>query len=266
MGRAQKLKQQRKEEEIKRKEAERKDTYRKITLIVVIILVIAITVGLVFLVNYMKKQEEPMTLEEAQELDNSVSTVQDEVGVSNLPGAVGMAKPSDPETQEPMPDSATSQFYIIKNAAPEETTFLDSYFTIFGEVTEGMDVVNSLVLNDDLFKAEIRETEDGEGGSIKEWVLETNKGDIVIRLLTEETPLTTQHIIDLTEQGFYDELKWYRVEEFVVQTGSHVQSVLSMEEPAQPEMPTEPIEIPTEGEPIEIPSEGQPIEIPSEGG
>lgn len=258
MGRAQKLKQQRKEEELKRKEAERKDIYRRITLVVITVLTIALTVFLVLLVNYLKREEEPMTYEEALALDQSVSAVQDEVGVSNLPGAVGMAKPSDPETQEPVPDSATSQFYIIKEAAPEETAFLDSYFTIFGEVTEGMDVVNSLVVGDDLLKAEIRETEDGEAGSIKEWVLETNKGNIVIRLLTEEAPLTTQHIIDLTERGFYEELKWYRVEDFVVQTGSHIQTLESMEpvepvEPTQPGQPIEPIEIPSEGEPIEIP-------------
>lgn len=262
MGRAQKLKQQRKEEELKRKEAERKDTYRRITLVVVTVLTIAVTVFLVLLVNYLKKEEEPMTYEEALALDQGVSTVQDEVGVSNLAGAVGMAKPSDPETQEPIPDSATSQFYIIKEAAPEETAFLDNYFTIFGEVTEGMEVVNSLVAGDDLFKAEIRETEDEEAGSIKEWVLETNKGNIVIRLLTEEAPLTTQHIIDLTERGFYDELKWYRVEDFVVQTGSHIQTLESMEpvEPVEPTQPGQPIE------PIEIPSEGEPIEIPTEGG
>jgi cyclophilin family peptidyl-prolyl cis-trans isomerase len=258
LGRAQKLKQQRKEEELKRKEAERKDIYRRITLVVITVLTIALTVFLVLLVNYLKREEEPMTYEEALALDQSVSAVQDEVGVSNLPGAVGMAKPSDPETQEPVPDSATSQFYIIKEAAPEETAFLDSYFTIFGEVTEGMDVVNSLVVGDDLLKAEIRETEDGEAGSIKEWVLETNKGNIVIRLLTEEAPLTTQHIIDLTERGFYEELKWYRVEDFVVQTGSHIQTLESMEpvepvEPTQPGQPIEPIEIPSEGEPIEIP-------------
>jgi cyclophilin family peptidyl-prolyl cis-trans isomerase len=258
LGRAQKLKQQRKEEELKRKEAERKDIYRRITLVVITVLTIALTVFLVLLVNYLKREEEPMTYEEALALDQSVSAVQDEVGVSNLPGAVGMAKPSDPETQEPVPDSAPSQFYIIKEAAPEETAFLDSYFTIFGEVTEGMDVVNSLVVGDDLLKAEIRETEDGEAGSIKEWVLETNKGNIVIRLLTEEAPLTTQHIIDLTERGFYEELKWYRVEDFVVQTGSHIQTLESMEpvepvEPTQPGQPIEPIEIPSEGEPIEIP-------------
>jgi cyclophilin family peptidyl-prolyl cis-trans isomerase len=258
LGRAQKLKQQRKEEELKRKEAERKDIYRRITLVVITVLTIALTVFLVLLVNYLKREEEPMTYEEALALDQSVSAVQDEVGVSNLPGAVGMAKPCAPETQEPVPDSATSQFYIIKEAAPEETAFLDSYFTIFGEVTEGMDVVNSLVVGDDLLKAEIRETEDGEAGSIKEWVLETNKGNIVIRLLTEEAPLTTQHIIDLTERGFYEELKWYRVEDFVVQTGSHIQTLESMEpvepvEPTQPGQPIEPIEIPSEGEPIEIP-------------
>jgi cyclophilin family peptidyl-prolyl cis-trans isomerase len=258
LGRAQKLKQQRKEEEAKRQEVERKESYRRIIMIVGIILTMAATVGLVLLVNYLKKEEEPMTYEEAFELDQGVSTVQDEIGVSNLRGGVGMAKPSDSETQEPLPDSATSQFYILK----QDSTFLDPYFTVFGEVTEGMDVVESLVANDDLLKAEIRDREDEEAGSLKEWVLETNKGNIVIRLLVEEAPLTTQHIIDLTSRGFYDELKWYRVEEWVVQTGSHVQSIESTEaeeteEPIIPEEPVEPTESGESTEPVEIPAQGE---------
>lgn len=253
MGKAQKLKQQRKEEQEKLQKEERKKVWRRVFIVTACIAAIGITIGLIFLVNYMKEQEEPMTLQEAQELDGSVSTIPDEIGVSNLPGAVGMAKPSDPETQEPIADSATSQFYIIKEVTEEQTAFLDTYFTIFGEVTEGMDVVKSLVANDDLLKAKIREREDEEAGSIKEWILETNKGDIVIRLLIEEAPQTTQQIIDLTEQGFYDELKWYRVEDFVVQTGSHVQSIQSVEQTETPVQPTQPGQ---ETEPIEIPIEG----------
>jgi len=253
LGKAQKLKQQRKEEQEKLQKEERKKVWRRVFIVTACIAAIGITIGLIFLVNYMKEQEEPMTLQEAQELDGSVSTIPDEIGVSNLPGAVGMAKPSDPETQEPIADSATSQFYIIKEVTEEQTAFLDTYFTIFGEVTEGMDVVKSLVANDDLLKAKIREREDEEAGSIKEWILETNKGDIVIRLLIEEAPQTTQQIIDLTEQGFYDELKWYRVEDFVVQTGSHVQSIQSVEQTETPVQPTQPGQ---ETEPIEIPIEG----------
>jgi cyclophilin family peptidyl-prolyl cis-trans isomerase len=257
LGRAQKLKQQRKEEEESKKKEERKKVWRTVIIVSISILTVAVTVFLIFLVDYLKKQEEPMTIEEALELDQSVSGVQDEIGVSNLPGMVGMAKPSDPETQVPIPDSATSEFYIIKALTEDDTAFLDTYFTVFGEVTEGMDVANSIVANDDLLKAEIREREDEEAGTIKEWVLETNKGNIVIRLLTEEAPLTTQHIIDLTERGFYDELKWYRVEDFVIQSGSHVRTVQSMEAPEeQPGLPTQPVP----GQPTE------PIEIPSEGG
>lgn len=71
--------------------------------------------------------------------------------------------------------------------------------------------------------------------SKKQWILETSKGEIVIDLFTKDTPLTVQHISDLCDQGFYDNLQWYRVEDFVVQTGSHYQSLVSQTEGGQPD-------------------------------
>ena len=46
---------------------------------------------------------------------------------------VGMARTSDP-------DSANSQFFICF----EDCSFLDGQYTIWGEVVEGMDLVNGL--------------------------------------------------------------------------------------------------------------------------
>jgi peptidyl-prolyl cis-trans isomerase B (cyclophilin B) len=56
---------------------------------------------------------------------------------SKLPhkrGTLSMARAADP-------DSAGSQFFICV----EDTPFLDGQYTIFGEVVDGMDVVDQIV-------------------------------------------------------------------------------------------------------------------------
>jgi peptidyl-prolyl cis-trans isomerase B (cyclophilin B) len=55
----------------------------------------------------------------------------------HLEGTLAMARSQDP-------DSAGSQFYICLAPAP----FLDGQYTVFGEVTEGMDVVKKLAIGD----------------------------------------------------------------------------------------------------------------------
>ena len=53
---------------------------------------------------------------------------------SHLRGIVSMARATDP-------DSAGSQFFIITS----DRAFLDKQYTVFGEVTEGMDVADKIV-------------------------------------------------------------------------------------------------------------------------
>ena len=53
---------------------------------------------------------------------------------SHLRGIVSMARATDP-------DSAGSQFFIITS----DSTFLDRQYTVFGEVVEGMEVVDKIV-------------------------------------------------------------------------------------------------------------------------
>ena len=53
---------------------------------------------------------------------------------SHLRGIVSMARAADP-------DSAGSQFFIVTS----DSTFLDKQYTVFGEVTEGMEVVDKIV-------------------------------------------------------------------------------------------------------------------------
>ena len=53
---------------------------------------------------------------------------------SHLRGIVSMARSEDP-------DSAGSQFFIVTS----DSTFLDREYTVFGEVTEGMDIADKIV-------------------------------------------------------------------------------------------------------------------------
>ena len=53
---------------------------------------------------------------------------------SHLRGMVSMARSQDP-------NSAGSQFFIVTS----DSTFLDRQYTVFGEVTEGMDIADKIV-------------------------------------------------------------------------------------------------------------------------
>ena len=53
---------------------------------------------------------------------------------SHLRGIVSMARSTDP-------NSAGSQFFIVT----KDSTFLDREYTVFGEITEGMDVADKIV-------------------------------------------------------------------------------------------------------------------------
>lgn len=59
--------------------------------------------------------------------------------VKNVRGAVAMARSAHP-------DSAGSQFYILKTDAD----WLDGQYAVFGNVTDGMDVVDKLAIGDQM--------------------------------------------------------------------------------------------------------------------
>jgi peptidyl-prolyl cis-trans isomerase B (cyclophilin B) len=54
--------------------------------------------------------------------------------ISHKRGIVSMARSSDP-------NSASSQFFIVV----KDSTFLDKQYTVFGQVTKGMDVADKIV-------------------------------------------------------------------------------------------------------------------------
>ena len=64
---------------------------------------------------------------------------------SHITGTVAMARSMDP-------NSADSQFYICLGPQP----FLDGKYTVFGQVTEGMDVVNKVKVGDVMKKLTLK--------------------------------------------------------------------------------------------------------------
>jgi peptidyl-prolyl cis-trans isomerase B (cyclophilin B) len=71
------------------------------------------------------------------------------------PGALAMAKLGSPVPGRlSMPDSASSQFYIAMGTA-ERTEYLNAEYTVFGQVTEGMDVVTSITTDDKVKSVEV---------------------------------------------------------------------------------------------------------------
>ena len=64
--------------------------------------------------------------------------------LSHISGAVGMARSQDP-------NSASSQFYVTL----EESKHLDEGYCVFGQVTEGMDIVKKLRAGDKMIKVTI---------------------------------------------------------------------------------------------------------------
>lgn len=60
-------------------------------------------------------------------------------------GAVGMARSRDP-------NSASSQFYIVL----ADAKFLDGQYAVFGQITEGQDIVEKIAVGDKMLKITIR--------------------------------------------------------------------------------------------------------------
>lgn len=70
--------------------------------------------------------------------------------ISHTRGRVAMARL--PDFMNPTKASSGSQFYITL----DDASFLDNEYTVFGEVVEGMDVIDSLSIGDKILSAEIK--------------------------------------------------------------------------------------------------------------
>jgi len=56
--------------------------------------------------------------------------------------------------------------------------------------------------------------------TMEEAIIKTNKGDIKVALYHDKTPLTVENFVKLSQDGFYNNVKFHRViENFMIQTG-----------------------------------------------
>ena len=78
-------------------------------------------------------------------------TVPGEFKLKHVEGAIAMARLGD--QVNPKRDSSGSQFYITLAATP----FLDGTYTVFGQVTQGMDSVNKIAVGDTIQRLVISE-------------------------------------------------------------------------------------------------------------
>jgi len=151
-------------------------------------------------------------------------TVPAEIGLPHVEGAIAMARQGD--DVNPTRASSGSQFYI----ALAETPHLDGAYTVFGQVTAGMDVVQSIAIGDGI--EEIAIAAGGAAPTATEPSLvmptpaapEPSSGSLIY-----DTILTGAGIknvgLDRTEQGEYIipfELNPDAAQIFADYTGSHV--------------------------------------------
>ena len=78
-------------------------------------------------------------------------TLPAEIGLPHNEGAIAMAR--RPDSVNPNRESSGSQFYITLAPTPH----LDGGYTVFGQVTEGMDVVKSIAVGDVIESVTIQE-------------------------------------------------------------------------------------------------------------
>ncbi len=79
--------------------------------------------------------------------------VEAEIGLPHVNGAIATARTAD--SVNPSRASSGSQFYIT--LGPQ--AFLDGQYTVFGQVTEGMDIVESIAVGDLIEKVNITESD-----------------------------------------------------------------------------------------------------------
>jgi peptidyl-prolyl cis-trans isomerase B (cyclophilin B) len=135
------------------------------------------------------------------------------------------------------PDSAGAQFFICVTDQPA----LEGKYTIFGRVSEGLDVVTKIseaeataegkvVPRIDIVSVTIRDTPPPEvepfskesADQLKGYraVLETSAGPITLEFMPEKAPEHVRNFLRLAQLGVYDGMSFHRVVRgFAIQTG-----------------------------------------------
>ena len=130
-------------------------------------------------------------------------------------------------------DSGGAQFFICASAQPQ----LDGQFSAFGQVTEGLDVVDkiSLVASDERQTAitpvkiasiriepeKVEPFKDASPDQLrKDVLLRTSLGDMTVEMAPDLAPEHVRNFLKLVETGWYDRTAFHRVVPgFVVQGG-----------------------------------------------
>jgi peptidyl-prolyl cis-trans isomerase B (cyclophilin B) len=138
----------------------------------------------------------------------------------HITGAVSAAMQVNPaSTKDVKPGSSGSQFFIVIAAQPQ----LDSMFTVFGRVVEGIDVaadISTAPTNPDkmateridIKKVTIREkTPTVEQMKAMKATIETSLGNLKLEFMAEAAPNTTRAFIRYARSGMYDGTTFYRI-------------------------------------------------------
>ncbi len=150
--------------------------------------------------------------------------IPDEVNKNkHVPGAVSCVLQSvRAGSSDVKPGTSGSQFFIILNASTAQSN-LDSIFTVFGRVVEGMDVASSISTSPasaagvateriEIKKVTIREkTPTVEQMKAIRITIETSLGNIKLQLLPESAPLTSRAFVRYAKAGLYDGTTFFRV-------------------------------------------------------
>ena len=141
----------------------------------------------------------------------------------HIPGAVSAVLQAEKAgSTDVKPGSSGSQFFIVLNAGSAQAS-LDSKFTVFGRVLEGMDIamkisetpVNDLKIANDrieIKKISLREkTSTVEQMKIMSVVIETSLGDLKLQLMPDAAPDAARSFLRYARSGFYDGTTFFRV-------------------------------------------------------
>lgn len=120
------------------------------------------------------------------------------------------------------PGTSGAQFFIVLNAGPAQAN-LDSTFTVFGRVVEGMDVASNISTSPasaagvaaeriEIKKVTIREkTPTLDQMKAMRATVETSLGNVKLQLLPEFAPTTSRAFVRYARSGMYDGTSFFRV-------------------------------------------------------
>ena len=141
----------------------------------------------------------------------------------HLPGAVSSVLASvRAGSNDVKPGTSGSQFFIVLNAGPAQAN-LDSTFTVFGRVVEGMDVASTISTSTanasgvaadriEIKKVTIRDkTPTLDQMKAMRATIETSLGVIKLQLLPEAAPKTARAFVQYARSGLYDGTTFFRV-------------------------------------------------------